>query len=53
MFGTPEAIVYPPKPDKVRVRLHAMLAEMRAAERLPWDRKRAQLNAKIFPQMAN
>jgi hypothetical protein len=30
-----------------------MLAEMRAAETLPWDRKRALLNAKIFPQMTN
>jgi hypothetical protein len=26
---------------------------VRAAEPLPWDRKRTQLNAKIFPQMAN
>jgi len=34
-------------------RLHAMLAEMRAAERLLWDRNRVQLNAKTFPQMAN
>jgi len=53
LFGAPEAVDYTPKPDEVRARLHAMLAEMRAAERLPWDRKRAQLNAKIFPQMAN
>jgi len=30
-----------------------MLAEMRAAERLLWDRNRVQLNAKTFPQMAN
>ena len=53
LFGAAEAVDYLPKPDEVRARLHAMLAEMRAADSLPWDRKRALLNAKIFPQMTN
>jgi hypothetical protein len=53
LFGAPEPEDYLPKPDDVRTRLHAMLAEMRAAEAMPWDQKRAQLNAKIFPQMTN
>ena len=53
LFGAPEAVDYLPKPDEVRARLHAMLAEMRAAEVMPWDQKRALLNAKIFPQMTN
>jgi hypothetical protein len=53
LFGAPEAVDYLPKPDEVRARLHAMLAEMRAADALPWDRKRTLLNAKIFPQMTN
>ncbi len=30
-----------------------MLAEMRAADAMPWAQRRALLNAKIFPQMAN
>lgn len=49
LFGAPEAVDYLPKPDEVSAKLHAMLAEMRAAETLPWDSKRALLNAKIFP----
>jgi hypothetical protein len=53
LFGAPEAVDYSPSPDAVRARLHAILAEMRAADAMPWDCKRAQLNAKIFPQMTN
>jgi hypothetical protein len=53
LLGAPAAVYYLPKPDVVRARLHAMLAEMRAADALPWDRKRTLLNAKIFPQMTN
>lgn len=51
LFGAAKGLDYLPKPDEVRARLHAMLAEMRAADAMPWDQKRAQLNAKIFPQM--
>jgi hypothetical protein len=33
--------------------LHNILAEMRAAESMPWDEKRAALYRVIFPQMTN
>jgi hypothetical protein len=52
VFGedTP-APVYRPDPDKVRARLHKILAEARAAQRLPWDEESARLYRVIFPQM--
>ena len=52
VFGedTP-APVYRPDPDRVRARLHKILAEARAAQRLPWDEESAQLYRAIFPQM--
>lgn len=53
LFGAPEAVDYLPKPDEIRARLQAILAEMRASETMPWDQKRTLLNAKIFPQMTN
>ena len=37
----------------VRPRLAALLAEARAAARMPWDAQRAEVNAVIFHQMAN
>jgi hypothetical protein len=40
---------YRPDPDKVRARLHLILAETRAAQSLPWGR--ASLYRTIFPQM--
>jgi len=43
---------YRPDPDKVRERLHKILAEARAAEKLPWDRDRLLVYRTIFPQMA-
>ena len=45
------APVYRPDPDKVRARLHKILAEARAAQRLPWDEESARLYRAIFPQM--
>ncbi|GGG40579.1 hypothetical protein GCM10010964_30230 [Caldovatus sediminis] len=36
----------------VRPRLAALLAEARAAERLPWDARTAAVNAVVFHQMA-
>jgi hypothetical protein len=45
------APVYRADPDKVRARLHKILAEARAAETLPWDRESARLYRTIFPQM--
>jgi hypothetical protein len=42
-----------PDPDDVRQRLHAILNAARAAERMPWDARRARTYQTIFPQMAN
>jgi hypothetical protein len=54
LFGedgpTPE---YRADPDTVRQELHKILAEARAAERMPWDRRRALVYRTIFPQMTN
>jgi hypothetical protein len=43
---------YRPDPDKVRERLHKILAEARAAEKLPWDQDKLLVYRTIFPQMA-
>ncbi len=50
----PEAAppAYRPNPDDVRARLHRILAEARAAEKLPWDRDRLLVYRTIFPKMA-
>jgi hypothetical protein len=40
-----------PDPDKVRARLHKILAEARAAEKLPWESTRVSLYRTIVPQM--
>ncbi len=37
--------------DKVRSRLHKILAEARAAETFPWQPTRVSLYRTIFPQM--
>jgi hypothetical protein len=47
---TPE---YRADPDSVRAELHKILAEARAAERLPWEPKTVLLYRTIFPQMTN
>ena len=44
--------VYRPDPDKVRARLHKILAEARAAQKLPWEPTRVSLYRTIFPQMS-
>jgi hypothetical protein len=49
-FETPE---YHADPDKVREELGKILAEMRDAQSMPWDDKRAALYRTIFPQMTN
>lgn len=49
-FETP---TYYPDPDEVRAELHKILAEMRAAEVMPWDARRVALYRTIFPQMTN
>lgn len=40
-------------PDRVRARLNRILAEVRAAETLPWDAAELSLYRTIFPQMTN
>src|SRR5260221_6746531 len=44
---------YRADPDKVRARLHKILAEARAAQTLPWEPTRVSLYRTIFPQMTN
>jgi hypothetical protein len=43
---------YRPDPDQVRARLLKILAEARAAEKLPWDQDKLLVYRTIFPQMA-
>lgn len=43
---------YRPDPDKVRAQLQKILAEARAAEKLPWDADKVLLYRTIFPHMA-
>src|SRR6202022_3753924 len=40
-----------PNPDRVRARLHKILAEARAAQTSPWEPARVSLYRTIFPQM--
>jgi hypothetical protein len=45
--------VYRADPDEVRGELHKILAEARAARKLPWEPKRVAFYCTIFPQMTN
>ena len=45
--------VYRADPDEVRADLYKILAEARAAEKLPWDSQKLSLYRTIFPQMTN
>jgi hypothetical protein len=47
---TPE---YRPDSDSVRAELHKILAEARAAKKLPWEPTRVTFYRTIFPQMTN
>jgi hypothetical protein len=51
LFGAEATPAYHPDPDKVRVRLHKILAEARAAQMSPWEPTRVSLYRTIFPQM--
>jgi hypothetical protein len=51
LFGAAAAPAYRPDPDKVRARLHKILAEARAARTLPREPPRVSLYRTIFPQM--
>lgn len=42
-----------PDPDDIRRRLNALLAQARAAERMPWSEKDARVWQIVFPNMAN
>jgi hypothetical protein len=53
LFGAEPVPAYRPDPDKVRARLHKILAEARAAQTLPWGPGRVSLYQTIFPQMTN
>lgn len=53
LFGTEPAPTYRPDPDKVRRRLEKILAEARAAQKLPWEPTTVSLYRTIFPQMTN
>lgn len=53
LFGADPVPAYRPDPEKVRSRLHKILAEARAAKRLPWEPTTVSLYRTIFPQMTN
>ena len=53
LFGADPVPAYRPDPDKVRSRLHKILAEARAAQKLPWEPTTVSLYRTIFPQMTN
>ncbi|HEY2247499.1 MAG TPA: hypothetical protein VGH70_08670 [Bradyrhizobium sp.] len=52
LFGGDSVPAYRPDPEKVRARLHKMLAEARAAQTFPWEPTRVSLYRTIFPQMS-
>ena|SRR5258708_9085150 len=51
LFGAESTPAYRPDPDKVRTRLHKILAEARAAQTVPWEPTRVSLYRTIVPQM--
>ena len=53
LFGAEPVPAYRPDPDKVRARLHKILAEARAARTFPWGPGRVSLYRTIFPQMTH
>jgi len=53
LFGAEPAPSYRPDPDKVRRRLEKILAEARAAQKLPWEPTTVSLYRTIFPQMTH
>jgi hypothetical protein len=52
LFGAAAPRGYRPDPDKVRARLHKILAEARAAQTFPWQPTRVSLYRTIFPRMS-
>ncbi len=49
----PEQASVSPDPERVRAKLHALLETARAADRMPWDVRKAGMWQIVFPQMAN
>ena len=52
MFGQEPAPAYRPNTDKVRARLHKLLAEARSCRTLTWEPSTLSLYRTIFPQMS-
>jgi hypothetical protein len=53
LFEDAPTPVFRADPDKVRQDLRKILAEVRAAQTMPWDAKGVLLYRTIFPQMTN
>jgi hypothetical protein len=54
LFGEDESTPeYRADPNSVRAELYKILAEARAAKKLPWEPKTVVLYRTIFPQMTN
>ncbi len=53
LFGADPVPAYRPDPEKVRSRLHKILAEAKAAQKLPWEPTTVSLYRTIFPQMTH
>lgn len=49
----PRAASHEPDPERVRRKLHDLFATARAADRMPWDARKAGMWQIVFPQMAN
>ncbi len=53
LFDDQPTPVYRADPDQVRADLYKILAEARAAQKMPWAPGRVSLYRTIFPQMTN
>jgi hypothetical protein len=53
LFDDRPTPVYRADPDKVREDLYKILAEVRAAQKMPWEPTRVSVYRTIFPQMTN
>jgi hypothetical protein len=53
LFEDQPTPVYHADPDQVRADLYKILAEARAARKMPWEPTRVSLYRTIFPQMTN
>jgi hypothetical protein len=51
LFGGEPGPAYGPDPERMRAQLHAILAEARAAQTIPWSDVTASLYRTLFPQM--